>query len=231
MESKFPFSHDTSSLGVDDDEESHDLWAPISEGIISHDIVNGPSPCRLNILETGSSSETDLSHGPLTPPGPLNTDNTNSNQTTLNTDSGSPSSNNNEAQSEQETTQDIEVSTEPELGKGKRQKTTSTRLKGFVVPQPTQKSTSEVGNLAQISADLQPTTEVLYPLAVQDDTHRFSETHIAYVAAIVSTVEPRSFKKAMEDERWRNAVGSEFGALEENKTWSIEDLPPGKKAI
>lgn len=35
----------------------------------------------------------------------------------------------------------------------------------------------------------------------------------------------------MEDERWRNNVRVEYRTLEENETWTIEDLPPGKRAI
>ena len=35
----------------------------------------------------------------------------------------------------------------------------------------------------------------------------------------------------MRDKQWRKSVSKEVVALEENYTWTIEDLPPGKKAI
>jgi hypothetical protein len=72
---------------------------------------------------------------------------------------------------------------------------------------------------------------ILYPLQERDDTRRFSATHIAYVAAITSATEPRSYKQAMMDTRWVKAMGTEIDAQEENHTWTIEDLPPGKRAI
>lgn len=59
---------------------------------------------------------------------------------------------------------------------------------------------------------------VTYPLSNQDDYHRFSATHIAYVALILNTEVPKSFKEAMKDKRFQNAMGFEVEALEENKT-------------
>ncbi|GAA0165773.1 hypothetical protein LIER_21089 [Lithospermum erythrorhizon] len=40
--------------------------------------------------------------------------------------------------------------------------------------------------------------------------------------------EPFSFKVAMQDPSWRKAMNKEIRALENNKTWSIEELPTGK---
>lgn len=45
------------------------------------------------------------------------------------------------------------------------------------------------------------TTAILYPISDYDNGHRFSEKHIAYVTAIVSTVEPKSFREAMKDKQ------------------------------
>lgn len=42
---------------------------------------------------------------------------------------------------------------------------------------------------------------------------------------------PKNFAEAMRDDRWKNAVGSEIDSLELNETWTIEDLPKGKKVI
>lgn len=49
--------------------------------------------------------------------------------------------------------------------------------------------------------------------------------------AITKAIEPKSFAEAVEDENWRFAVEDEIVALENNGTWTVEDLPSGKKAI
>ncbi|GKB80093.1 retrovirus-related pol polyprotein from transposon TNT 1-94 [Tanacetum coccineum] len=43
--------------------------------------------------------------------------------------------------------------------------------------------------------------------------------------------EPVTYYEAMKDTRWRSAMDSELEALEQNKTWTIEKLPPHKKAL
>jgi len=35
----------------------------------------------------------------------------------------------------------------------------------------------------------------------------------------------------VKDPLWQKAVAEEICALEENKTWVVEDLPPGKRPI
>lgn len=49
--------------------------------------------------------------------------------------------------------------------------------------------------------------------------------------AITSLDEPKYFHQVIKDERWRDAMKKESQALEENGTWTLEPLPPGKKAI
>ncbi|GAA0155151.1 transmembrane signal receptor [Lithospermum erythrorhizon] len=46
-----------------------------------------------------------------------------------------------------------------------------------------------------------------------------------------SGVEPTSFKAAMTDPEWRKTMANEIRALEDNGTWRMESLPPGKKAL
>ncbi|CAA7037262.1 unnamed protein product [Microthlaspi erraticum] len=70
-----------------------------------------------------------------------------------------------------------------------------------------------------------------YPIANYVNCDRFSPSHRAFLAAITAESEPTSFREAMKDPRWRNAVSGEVGALEREQTWDITDLPPGKKAI
>ncbi|KAK3021080.1 hypothetical protein RJ639_046101 [Escallonia herrerae] len=52
-----------------------------------------------------------------------------------------------------------------------------------------------------------------------------------FLAAINPDHEPMTFSEAVKDERWREAMKSEIQALENNETWEIEDLRPGKKAL
>lgn len=58
----------------------------------------------------------------------------------------------------------------------------------------------------------------------------FSEKH-QVLAEISMGVEPRSYKEAMEDGIWNNAMFSEIDSLEEKKMWDLETLPEGKKVI
>ncbi|XP_047313748.1 uncharacterized protein LOC124917338 [Impatiens glandulifera] len=44
-------------------------------------------------------------------------------------------------------------------------------------------------------------------------------------------VEPKSYRHAFCDPGWRAAMQSEIRALEDNRTWSLEDLPQGKKTL
>lgn len=51
------------------------------------------------------------------------------------------------------------------------------------------------------------------------------------ISPMLMFISPMLMFIAMQEEKWRSAMGSEYGALEENQTWTIEDLPPGKKEI
>jgi len=48
------------------------------------------------------------------------------------------------------------------------------------------------------------------------------------LAAITKLVEPTYYHEAAKDARWRCAMGEEICALEENQTWTIEDLLLGR---
>jgi len=43
--------------------------------------------------------------------------------------------------------------------------------------------------------------------------------------------EPTCFNEANKHEEWRKAMQEEYDSLIENKTWTIDKLPPGRKAI
>nr|XP_016462446.1 PREDICTED: uncharacterized protein LOC107785615 [Nicotiana tabacum] len=49
--------------------------------------------------------------------------------------------------------------------------------------------------------------------------------------SLLSSSEPSSFKEAASDPRWIEAMQLKLHALEDNNTWSVVDLPPGKTPI
>ncbi|XP_010412990.1 PREDICTED: uncharacterized protein LOC104699374 [Camelina sativa] len=81
------------------------------------------------------------------------------------------------------------------------------------------------------SAECEVSDKVRYPISNQDTKKRFSGSHVAYMAAIATAREPRSYKEAVVDKRWNQSMTTEIDAQEANKTWSVVDLPPGKRAI
>ncbi|RVW76793.1 Retrovirus-related Pol polyprotein from transposon RE1 [Vitis vinifera] len=70
-----------------------------------------------------------------------------------------------------------------------------------------------------------------YPIANYVTYTKFSVGHRAFLAAINIEKEPRTYKEAVTDNRWREAMAKEIEALETNQTWKVVDLPPEKKAI
>ena len=70
-----------------------------------------------------------------------------------------------------------------------------------------------------------------YPIAHYVNCNSYSLRYRTFIAAILSGKEPRSFKEAMQDTGWRKSMQDEIRALENNGTWTMEDLPLGKKAL
>ncbi|XP_019176092.1 PREDICTED: uncharacterized protein LOC109171520 [Ipomoea nil] len=58
-----------------------------------------------------------------------------------------------------------------------------------------------------------------------------SPNHKVCASSILSSHEPQSYNEAVKDEAWRKEMKCEMNALIENKTWTLTDLPPGKKPI
>ena len=70
-----------------------------------------------------------------------------------------------------------------------------------------------------------------YPIDNYISNAQFSDKNHYYLMVITSTAEPIHYKDAIEDEHWRDAVTDEIVALEQRDTWTVETLPPGKKAL
>ena len=73
--------------------------------------------------------------------------------------------------------------------------------------------------------------KILYPISNYLFDAGFSANHIAFIAAILDSTEPKHFKEAILIKEWCEAMRQEIDALEANHTWDVTDLPPGKKAI
>ncbi|XP_074289516.1 uncharacterized protein LOC141614672 [Silene latifolia] len=132
-----------------------------------------------------------------------------------------------------EPTSTPDVSTEPNthtvppnpdtMGRGHRTKFPNSNLKDFVV-KTTRPST-------HVLTATSPVSGTRYPIANYVNCDRFAPHHQVFLSAVTKSHEPRSFNEAMQDENWKTAMQLEISALEKNNTWTLEDLPPNKKAI
>ncbi|GKB69904.1 retrovirus-related pol polyprotein from transposon TNT 1-94, partial [Tanacetum coccineum] len=52
-----------------------------------------------------------------------------------------------------------------------------------------------------------------------------------FLSALERNSDPKTFKEAIQDSGWCEAMNSELKALEDNDTWEVTDLPPDKRAI
>lgn len=116
-----------------------------------------------------------------------------------------------------------------ELGKGHRIRVPSTRLRDFVTNTVVRKIDPPASSTASPASSCSSGTQ--FNIACYVDYNKFSVRHKHFLAAITKRKEPTSFKEAVKDSGWRQAMKEEIDALERSGTWTLEDLPPGKKAI
>nr|GEX60349.1 hypothetical protein [Tanacetum cinerariifolium] len=87
----------------------------------------------------------------------------------------------------------------------------------------------------EAQAETRPTQTKTQPSRFKDFVVQvppsFSTNHKAFLAAITNNDEPKCFKQAAQDARWREAIQKELKALEKNGTWNLEYLLEGKRAI
>ena len=125
---------------------------------------------------------------------------------------------------------------EPKMGRECREKKPSTRLRDYVnyntrclTEEPHHDHTTASIQKSESSEAVQGKTP--YPITNYISDDKFSPAHKAFLAAITNGKEPRSYKEVVQHEIWRDSMKKEIDAFEVNKTFSIVDLPPGKKAI
>ncbi|GKA90186.1 putative RNA-directed DNA polymerase [Tanacetum coccineum] len=105
-----------------------------------------------------------------------------------------------------------------------RIRTQPSRFKYFVVQvPPLVKHPTSTSN--------QVASTVCHPISNFVSYDKFSTNHKAFLSAITNNDEPKYFKQVAQDARWHEAMQREIKALEKNRTWTLEDLPTGKRAI
>ncbi|XP_073290971.1 uncharacterized protein [Primulina huaijiensis] len=102
---------------------------------------------------------------------------------------------------------------------------------------------TEEGNIPGNSSD--PLSDIELPIALRKH-HRtrssneqadflyygkLSANFRAFLSKIDDVRVPNTVHEALEDPAWRAATFKEFQALEQNGTWDITDLPPGKRTV
>ncbi|KAM1041533.1 hypothetical protein ACFX2J_030452 [Malus domestica] len=70
-----------------------------------------------------------------------------------------------------------------------------------------------------------------YPISESISLGEFSTSHAAFLCEFDKHSEPRNFQEAYFLLQWNQAMADELHALEENKTWSLVQLPLGKKVV
>ena len=113
------------------------------------------------------------------------------------------------------------------LGRGFRKKYPSVLLRDHVTHTVFAKSQSS--SLPAPSSGRPSGTP--YPLAYYIHCDNFSVNYRKFIATVVNSTDPKSFKEAMKSIGWQKSMQEEIQALEANGTWTLEPLPPGKRAL
>ncbi|MDV3200001.1 MAG: reverse transcriptase domain-containing protein, partial [Candidatus Phytoplasma australasiaticum] len=60
---------------------------------------------------------------------------------------------------------------------------------------------------------------------------KLEPSHRIFSMAVTAIDEPKNYAQATKHECWRKAMDAEITALQQNSTWELTDLPPGKVPI
>jgi hypothetical protein len=113
-----------------------------------------------------------------------------------------------------------------ELRKSTRNRTAPKYLQDFHCQQAA--LTSDFQSTAQVSF---PLTNCSFPLSNYLSYDCFSPKFQVFSSQLSIMVEPTSYSAAVKDLGWCKAMDAELQALEENQTWILIDLPPGKDTV
>ena len=131
-----------------------------------------------------------------------------------------------------EPVQDISMNDLVVLGRGQRVRLPSVKLKDYVNYNV---MCHEDTHLVPLCASSLSSENALgmtpSPLATYISLDAFLSAHRAFLAAVVSGVEPKRYHDAIKHKVWRESMKEEVTAHEEQGTWDIASLPPGKTAM
>lgn len=115
--------------------------------------------------------------------------------------------------------------------RGQRERAPSVKLKDYVTYdiQVLHTHHAPTSFLSQSSSTASGTTP--YPLSEFISDSNFSPGQQVFLAAITAEVEPKHFAEAVLEDVWNDSMFEEVDALEEQHTWDIVTLPPGKVVI
>nr|KAJ0213283.1 hypothetical protein LSAT_V11C400213920 [Lactuca sativa] len=95
---------------------------------------------------------------------------------------------------------------------------------------------ADQGLLSEPELDLEDTTDQMQPTEEQRDKRsrsgpKYLDDFIVDLPSLVDHASPTTNQQPSTDVKCREAMQKEINALEENGTWSLEELPKGKCAI
>ena len=122
--------------------------------------------------------------------------------------------------------------TEEVLGRGQRSRLPSVKLRDYVTYNAARLEDPTLALSCSASSSSETIHgNCLYPLTDYITDEKFSPSHQAFLAAVTAAVEPKYYSQAAKDKIWRGSMKNEILAHEENGTWDIVLLPPGKTLI
>ena len=131
-----------------------------------------------------------------------------------------------------EPVQDISMNDPVVLGRGQRVRLPSVKLKDYVNYNiMCHEDTHLVPVCASSSSSENAPGMTQSPLATYISVDAFSSAHQAFLAAVISGVEPKRYHDAIKHKVWCDSMKEEVTAHEEQGTWDIASLPPGKTAV
>lgn len=71
----------------------------------------------------------------------------------------------------------------------------------------------------------------LYPLSNYVSIQNVSPTFKTFIVNLNTITIPTTLSEALSNEKWKQAMDVEMEALRKNKTWSLVELPAGKRAV
>lgn len=121
------------------------------------------------------------------------------------------------------------------LGRGHCNKVTPTKFQDYVSHNTQCLEDTEEAHLVPVcSSSLSSSMiqgKIYYPMNHYVTNLKFSEPHQAFLAAITAGTTPKHYFEAIKHKVWCDSMKDEMVAQEENGTWDITSLPPGKKSI